>query len=69
MKPPAGPSAAPAPARLDPRFFFPFPDALRFLVWIPSFLMVSGRFTCKKGDPGLAAPALCTDKSGLGTAS
>lgn len=29
-----------------PFFFFDFDDNLRFLVWIPSFFMVNGRFTC-----------------------
>jgi len=30
-----------------PFFFFDFDDSLRFRVWIPSFFIVNGRFTCK----------------------
>lgn len=30
-----------------PFFFFDFDDNLRFRVWIPSFFIVNGRFTCK----------------------
>lgn len=31
-----------------PFFFFDFDDSFRFLVWMPSFFIVNGRFTYKK---------------------
>ena len=50
-----GPNAAYCLSRLglnmSPEFFFPFllfADILRLRVWIPSFFIVSGRFTCNK---------------------
>lgn len=33
----------------EPFFFFDFEDSLRFLVWMPSFFMVNGLFTCNNG--------------------
>lgn len=42
--PPPGPTTPP-----DPFFFFDLELNLRFRVWIPSFFIVSGRFTCNNG--------------------
>lgn len=51
MTPPsASAQAPPPPIPMPPFFFLLLLDSFRFRVWMPSFFIVRGRFTCNNGN-------------------
>lgn len=52
MRSPSGPPKCPPSGIHGPFFFLDLELSLRLRVWIPSFFMVSGLFTCSKENLG-----------------